>query len=243
MPRDLPDWLAQNAQATVGEVTDLGELAARLGSIVTFDRRGDVVALENFESGFSKVASSISGTGAAVDLSFTSPRSGIFSCRLRGGSTGTGLASVTMRRPTPSLSLWGFEFSFVLPNVADRITWTINRFDGSTLHQFAVEWDDLNNRIEYLNAAGGFTVLASDIELTVDSALYHTGKLVVNPANDQYVHFVLNETTYSMAGIAAFSQASTVPALVEAVAQVNSRGGQNNTIYADDLIYTHNEPA
>ena len=68
MAGETPDYGRLSAQATVFPVTDLGELAARLGSIVSHDRRGDVIWLDGFEDGLDKWQPTTSGSGAAVDL-------------------------------------------------------------------------------------------------------------------------------------------------------------------------------
>jgi len=49
-----PDWGVTAGARTVYQMTDLGELAVRLGSIVTHDRRGDVIFLEDFEEGMGR---------------------------------------------------------------------------------------------------------------------------------------------------------------------------------------------
>ena len=51
MGHGYPDYGTQGPVSTVHSIQDLGELAVRLGSIVTFDRRGNVLWLDGFDSG------------------------------------------------------------------------------------------------------------------------------------------------------------------------------------------------
>ena len=51
MTHGVQDFGASSGQNSTYGLTDLGELAVRLGSPVSFDRRGDVVMMETFEDG------------------------------------------------------------------------------------------------------------------------------------------------------------------------------------------------
>ncbi|GAI87669.1 unnamed protein product, partial [marine sediment metagenome] len=61
MAHGQPDFGMYAAKETVASLADVGELAARLGSIVAQDRRGDVIFLEDFE------APILNWTGAGPD--------------------------------------------------------------------------------------------------------------------------------------------------------------------------------
>ena len=54
MAHGHPDYGGAAPLATVYTLQDLAELAARLGSIDVFDRRGNVLLLDDFESGIKK---------------------------------------------------------------------------------------------------------------------------------------------------------------------------------------------
>ena len=68
-----------------GDPVSNAELAARLGSPDTFDRRGDVLWMDDFESGL-KWRTSLLGTGSLIDLTATMAASGGKCCRLVTGS-------------------------------------------------------------------------------------------------------------------------------------------------------------
>ena len=63
MARSGPDWGLRGGKATVFPLTDMAELAARLRSIDVYDRAGDVIALDDFQSGIDQWEHSGSGSG------------------------------------------------------------------------------------------------------------------------------------------------------------------------------------
>jgi hypothetical protein len=109
-----PDWGEGAIVSTIYRVMDLGELAVRLGSIDTFDRRGNVIFLENFEAGYLKWATSINGTGSSVSLVAGIARSGEHSCLLVGGPGVGRFADVTRSVAIPVIGKLGGEISFAI---------------------------------------------------------------------------------------------------------------------------------
>jgi hypothetical protein len=243
MAGETPDYGALSSQATVFPVTDLGELAARLGSPITHDRRGDVVWWDDFECGLTKWGSALSGTGAAAALSTARARNGRSSALLTAGSDAGASALIAHNQTIPRLSRLGFEFSFSLGGAIASLSWELLLFDGTTTLSAIITWGDAANALTYRNSGGGGTVFATGVDLLAEATMFHTGKVVVDRAAGQYVRFVLDSTEYDLSGIAALTGASVVaPRLTVDVALLGN-AGSNNTVYVDDVILTQNEPA
>ncbi|KKK96081.1 hypothetical protein LCGC14_2666380 [marine sediment metagenome] len=241
MTRDLPDWGAQSSQATVHEVTDLGELAVRLGSIVTHDRRGDVIWFDGFEDGLVKWATATFGTGAAVDLSLTKARNGLFAARLVAGSDGGLSARIDKTIPFPVLSPMGAEFSFQLQQNIDNLEFIFDLFDGVDVTQYLITWSDVANNLLYQDSAGVDQVFASDVSLSITDTLFHTMKLVVDMENKVYARLIIDNTTYLLTDIAALAIADVTTPAVRVRMNLIGRAGDNDLIYVDDVILTQNE--
>jgi len=241
MPRDLPDWGAQSSQATVHEVTDLGELAVRLGSIVTHDRRGDVIWFDGFEDGLLKWTTATFGTGAAVDLSVVRARNGLFAARLVAGSDGGQAARLDKTIPFPVVSPMGAEFSFMLQQNIDNLQFVFDLFDGVDVTQYLITWSDVNNNLLYQDSAGDNQVLASTIDLSQVVSLFHTIKLVVDMESSEYGRLILDQTSYSLSDIAGFVSADVTSPAVRIRINLIGRADSNDIIRVDDVILTQNE--
>lgn len=242
MPRDLPDWGALTAQKTVYEITDLGELAARLGSPVTFNRRGDVVFIDSFEDGLRAWYLSPAGTGSDIYLSTQCARSGMFSARLIGGSDGDHQAAVLHRCHYPVLSSFGIEASFLVPGEIESFGLEFYVYDGVEVSIAAVEWVAASKEVKYWDADGADATLASGLDLALESYLFHTLKMVVDFENDQYRRCLLDNRSWDMSDIPLYASAVGSAQLLLVWVYIRSREGENDDAYVDDIILTQNEP-
>ena len=84
-------------------------------------------------------------------------------------------------------------------------------------------------------------VFASDVSLSITATLFHTMKLVVDMEKKVYGRLILDDTSYSLAAIAALAVADvTIPAVRFRVNLIG-RAGNNDLIYVEDVILTQNE--
>jgi hypothetical protein len=244
VPGETPDYGRLSAQTTVYPVTDLGELAARLGSPVIFNRSGDVLHIDDFEAGVEKwPTDSLDGTGAAAYLSLAEARSGLFSYRLVGGSTATGRTRIAHTMPFPVLSRLGLEYSFNLPGSFGSIAINMRVFDGTNVTEYELRYTDTGDQLAYLDSGGTYTNITPTISLNIGTPLFHNWKLVVDATAGQYVKLLLNASTYDLSGIGARVTASATAPIFQPRATIISRAGQNDSMYVDDAIVTQNEPA
>ncbi|KKN35896.1 hypothetical protein LCGC14_0779000 [marine sediment metagenome] len=243
MPRDLPDWGAQSSQVTVHEITDLGELAVRLGSIVSFDRRGDVMWFDDFESGITKWVTSASGTGASVAASDNTARNGKNSVLLTGGSDGTRQAELRRDMPFLSLSSLGFEVSFSKASLVQTMEFVVQIWDGTNRHDYKIRYSDADDELQYWSSTEAWVTLATDIDLGTTASLFDTLKMVVDLSGEMYVRVLFNERQLPMDDIDVKLTASGATPFLRVFVLLTSRDGENDIVYVDDVILTQNEPA
>ena len=242
MAHGTPDWGVTAGGTTVYQLTDLGELAVRLGSPISHDRRGDVAWWDDFECGLAKWVSNPGGTGSDFALSTARARNGKYSALLTAGSAFGSSKGMVKRVPVPSLLALGFEHSFSLGSDLEVLSIIYQLYDGTNRVTYEVRWVQDDLELRYGNSAGGFTAFASGIDLLQSADLFHTWKLVGDPLAGEYVRCILNDVEYPLSGIAApvAADASLPHMLVNVV--IEGRLGQNDTVYVDDAIITQNEP-
>ncbi|GAG14536.1 unnamed protein product, partial [marine sediment metagenome] len=111
MPHGVKPYGRTEAQNTVFGLQDMGELAARQGSIVTFDRRGNVIWYDDFESSLNKWLLYDLGVGAAVVESNEAARNGLVSCKVTTSAVLGQYSGIRHDHMIPVLSKLGFEIS------------------------------------------------------------------------------------------------------------------------------------
>lgn len=255
----LPDYAALKPVGTVpvGPVytsTDIAELAARLGSIDTFDRRGNVIWLDDFESSLAGMicyayASLPAYTDGEIVISNETARNGAFSCKLTTPDGVGESASIAEVLPNPVLSKIGFEASFTIDEgeEADYIKFTIDHYDGTGRYLAFVKYYVATGDLK-LNTGPAIvpeveTVIVSGLNLYALKQLFHTIKLVIDTATHKYVRVILDETTYD---ISAYSLPSGPAAGLapqtdfEVLSKTAVAAHISN--FVDDVILTQNEP-
>lgn len=242
MAHGTPDWGHGKQITTYALVDDLAELAARLGSIVVYDRRGDVIVLDDFSKGLEAWNLTTSGTGAAAVLETTYPRFPPFCVRLTGGST-TGWSASMYRYFSPLvLGGLGVEVSVAFLTEFDRFDLNLWYRDGTTLYRCDIRLDDVNDEIQYLNSSGAYTKLADLPALWTTVGAYHSIKLVGDFSTEKYVRLLLDLTEYDPSAYALYSVAQTGYPFVYLAFGLTSRDGQNDNCRVDGVIMTQNEP-
>lgn len=220
----------------------LAELAARLGSIVTFDRRGDVIWLDDFEDNIDKWYQLATGTGAAIALSTGAARNGAKSAKLTTGDAVGNGSYIARYLPYPALSKIGLEFSFALGSDIDYIWLYMRLYDGTQRHTGEIRYNAQSDTLEYTDSAGSQITLASSLDLAELDHMFHTVKLVIDYTDNTFARLILDNVEHDMTGFGLRSISDTpAPRLELAMGIVNNATG-NHYAYVDDAIITQNEP-
>ncbi|KKM27720.1 hypothetical protein LCGC14_1571830, partial [marine sediment metagenome] len=240
--RDLPDWGGLPAPLTVHEVTDLGELAARLGSVVTYHRGGVVIFVEDFADGMNRWDTVLGGAGDVADLSLVRSLSGLLSARLLAASAAAPYAQIWHKLPVQIASRAGCEIAFAMDGVTSEVDLQIARYDGSNLVLGRVFYDAVNERLRYRDSADVAVTLATGVALSTVAGVFHYMKLVVDLESDEYVKVLLDNVAYSLTGVALRTQASATAPGFAILALNRGVAGESHAVYLDRVIITQNEP-
>lgn len=253
----LPDYStsAPVGQVPVGSVftsSDNAELAARLGSVVTLDRRGNVFWMDNFESGLSKwVGADASSPPGSVSLSISECRLGSTSCKMVtapfAGVLGRAWLYTYLPCPAPPVSLpsLGFEVGFTSFGFVSNpeIMFLLRFYDqnGDSYEGYII-YKGSDHKLYYRNSAGADIEFASDIFTAEAGLVFHSGKLVIDPSENKYVRFLLDGVEYQMDNYSLFNTAAGVSPFIEIWIQMNNTAAASSASYIDTVIATHNEP-
>ena len=242
MAHGQPDFGQFTGKTTTYALSDMAELAARLGSIDTFDRRGDVVWLDNFEDNIDKWEILLGGVGAAAVLSTEAARNGARSAKLTTGNLANNYALIRKHLPSPVPSKVGFEVSFTVDDDLNGLYFALQLLDGVNRHVAMINYHPDTDRLYYYDNAGVEQLIAAGLNLQAAIYHFHTLKLVADMVNYRYVRLILNEVTYDLSNFTMQAiPDATLPTLWAYVAAFTGVAA-NLSIYVDDAIITQNEP-
>lgn len=228
--------------ATVYTIQDIAELAARLSSIDRFDRRGNVLWMDGFEDGFNKWGVTLSGSGAAATVTAQYAKSGINSLYIVGGSTGYRYVDLAHYEPYVQLSKMGFEIGWSYASDVEHLDFFIYVYDGTTAHQGIITYYPAAFTWYYIDSSYNLQSFLTNFEHRLIKSLFNVTKLVIDPVTDKYVRVIINNQEVDLSAYDLYTIAdNTLPSVMLAF-DVNSDAGKNGECYADDAIYTINEP-
>lgn len=242
MPHGAPDWGVIAPKKTVYILQDMAELAARLGSIVTFDRRGDVVWLDDFESGAGHWYAYSGGTDGSTAITTEYSRSKASSFRLNTGSGDEANAVATAYLPMAVLSKLGMEVSFTVDSQLG--TFDIY-FNVATLTAFYLPhlcYDATNDRLRIYADGVGWIDLKTSLVLSTAPRLFHTLKVVIDPLTGKWVRVILDGESYDVSAYSMYSIAGQSAQRIEPEVQVYPTSTIATVVEIDDVIITQNEP-
>ena len=242
MPRGFWDYGVNPSGIITAPRIGPAELAVRLGSIVSYDRMGEVFWLDSFESGFQRWTAAYVGTPGEVVLKADGPRSGAYSMGLRASLVADREAGIDLYTSTPTQSRLGLEASFQLWSDTSILEMRIAAANPTLSPIFALRYNIQSSTVQRLNNASAWVTLATGIQLFSIDRSYSTIKLVVDPANRNYVRATIAGQVYDLAGLPGPGGGGvSFPSVYVRIAHI-ADGSNNNWVYVDDVIITHNEP-
>lgn len=242
MGHGTPDWGQTSGAQTVYQLTDLAELAVRLGSIVSFDRRGDVIWLDDFEEGIIKWATEVSGAAGAVTADTSRARNGAVSVKVVAGLTEGQESGIQKSLPFVALSPFGFEVSASLPSADFYLRLRLVVYTGTAWYEAAIRYWSPTTTFQYLDSSGVWQNLAPVYGVGAGAAMWNSFKLVADFTTFKYVRFIANGRTYLLTGLALQTGASSTTPSIFVAAKLSAANAVAVSAYLDDVIITQNEP-
>lgn len=240
MAHGQPDFAAQSPKVTVYGLTDMAELAVRLGSISIFDRRGDVIFMDDFELPNTHWDVASVGSENYTYPSTIESRSGCQSMRMRTGAVADQYTMFSRLFQLFVLSKVGLEVSFAIHGNGGNFSIEFSRYYGSLRYRAVCRYLSTTPALTILTPTGEQTIDTKELYLSTDA--FHTMKLVADFPNDKYERLLVDDGEYD---ISAYDLATAFNSEAEHLGiyiRLDSLAAAATAVYVDDLILTQNEP-
>lgn len=243
MTHGREDWAGTAQISGLWGVSDLGELAARLGAYSRFDRRGNLVWYNSFENGLCGWSQDAEVLGATYDLFSFGSLTGPLALRMTASPDGETSAQLHVNLPIPPRSRMGWEVWWA--NVIDNEGYYnigIQMYIDGREKWAVVVFDPLTKIMSLLDDTLGLVTIAilSDAEFHDDA--WHLTKLVFDANTGKYVRVQFDDveydvSAYSMIDVAASTKRKIMP-IIRCLYSTTVTPGMN----VDGAILTYNEP-
>jgi len=237
-----PDWGTPGPLSTVYTLEDMAELVARLGSIVTFDRRGNVIWLDDFEGTLGKWSIDTDGPGGSIQLSAEAARSGAFSAKIISPNANGDKCGIKRWFPLPVESNIGFEFSWARAYQLAYIYLYFYFVEAAKSYSFRLRYWIAQNYLQYYDSAGNYISLEPRAYSGKETHIFNTIKLVVDYANKKYVRALFNNQAFDLSACSVRVGVGGTPYTLRTYIYAETGATPNVPTYIDDVILTQNEP-
>ena len=225
-------------------VVGSGELAARLGSPVNFERRGTVVHINDASLGLSKGSLTTAGVGSTALLSASLSRTSGYSFELVSGTGAGAFAQIT-----DSIDLVtyagkvGLELSIATAGEEVYIIFGFDVYDGTNLTRYRIKWDLEDGKVYRYDDTPGYTDTGL-IVLPIGGSTFQTFKLVVDLDAKTLLRLYSGATVTDLGGESAYSVLNAAtPYLYDYCVITEDGVGAIHTGYVTDIIVTIAEEA
>lgn len=240
--QDLPDWGISPLSTKYPVLKDLSELAVRLGSPVSFDRMGTVVYAETFSQGMARWYEDHAFGTSDIDLWGTAFYTEPYCARFFVDDVAGATVSLMTYVPYAYLSRMGVEFAFAAQTTFEELVLRIRVFDGTNVYTGEIDLNSSNYVLNYRNSSNGWSLLASPNLFFGLISSWHIMKVVIDAENETYLRLSLDETDYDMSDYALYKTASSTRPHLEVKIALNGDGGNERTVFIDNIIITIDEP-
>lgn len=245
MPRGQADF-GMYAPKTVGAtLADMADLAVRLGSIVEYDRRGDVIYIDDFETPKGKYIDASYGTGSKAILDSSVAKSGAQSIKLVTGGTINQYSRTQHYMPLSALGRLGLKVSASLHRMdafASTFVLWLETYTGTQLVNAKIQIDVDGGILKYFDE-NGWQTFESGLELyALYSFIFHNMKMVIDLDTNKYVRFLIDSLSYDLSAYSLNTSTNTRAPYSVAVFTLTDLYGRVWNCWLDDLVFTINEP-
>jgi len=239
----LPDGALSGKTKTVYALHDMAELAARMGSFVTFDRLGTVVWMDEFEGGLGSWEWGGSGANNAVYLSCEITLHGGLAALLHPGEVDDGEALIRHNLLYPVLGGIGFEAAFVPQANLKHVDLILFLYDGSRRYDYQARYDHVNGLVQVCIPGDEYPPVGAPGIMAEGWHSHCMMKVVANSETGKYARVMFNGHTYDASEHMVYSSVDTDtrPSMVAYVA-VRNTGAHLVDVPVDCVIVTQNEP-
>jgi hypothetical protein len=223
----------------------LGELAARLGSTMNFDRRGQLVWYDDFEASILKWNVVTSGIGASAALSGANAFLKSQAVKLIAGSTVSSLVMIEKHIALQAAARVGLEcaIGYNATLQPTQVTIQIDFYNNSVQHAAQVTWDIGLSKIWLMTGYNtDWVAIASNVPALAQNLMYTKFKLVADFSTGKYVRLMYGSTSIDISAYDIPTTGTADPTNLRMSITNIGAPGINCECWVDDVTLTYREP-
>ena len=242
MPRGNWDYGVNPSGVITAPEISSAELAARVTPVSVYDRLGELFYAESFDGGLDSWDQTVSGTGAAVNLSAGHGILGPYCGVLVGGSDASRSAQIARSFVFPFLVPVGLEFSWSLDADLQEAIAYLDIYTGALQLRWGIRYAAADGKNYIWVATAAWQQIGSAQQNPADVNLFVPTKFVVDPNTTGYKRFRVGPLDLAVSAYGAEIAVSATLPHMRITGLAISNPGANTEASFDRIILTTNEP-
>jgi hypothetical protein len=195
-----PDWYNITPLVQIHASEDINELAARLGSVNVFDRRGNVIRIYTFESGMGDVSPTAYISGSDCYLTLSPTYHGLPIIDMYTTMDATAYTKIYGNGPTELSDSFGIEFIFSQAYNSNQIDFSLAYVIGGYQYSAAIRLGQIARAAHYYNSSGTWTQISGDYNVGQSPFYFNHLKFAIDISGNQYLRMIFNSSHVSLVG-------------------------------------------
>jgi len=239
---DSPDYSKYLLGSVRFSLQDMGELAARLGSPMVYDRRGEVQFMSTFDNGLAGFTTGISGTGASVKLVVDGGYRWPYHVLLTPGTTLNKYAAVGVQVGAVGAKKIGCEWVFAIVGGFDYVRFDLYGTDGVTYNQGQVRINYLARTLQVRDENSVYRTIQTIPQIAFAAPVYLSVKVVIDLENHTYDRIVVSDEVYDASAYSFYTEESGTFQNIYAAITLFDDAAPIAAGHVAQVILTVNEP-
>jgi len=239
---DLPDYTREMVLKGAAGFTGLEELAARLGSIVPWDVKGNIVLMEDFESELTEWTDLSSGGASSAVRSSRHKFSGDWSVKLYRDALADAEAVLYRDFHYPGASKYATFARFCWTSDMRKVRLAVTFCNGSTEYQALVDYDLATTTLSVITTGYTNHNVDTALNLTPDVYTWYPVLVTFDLATGYYDKLYLADKEYDISDVLFYSLTPETSPKGEIVVAALPGDSTAFTTYVDDIIIAKNVP-
>lgn len=220
----------------------IGDGAARLGSIKTYDMRGRVYWMDDFEAPTLHWTTANGGVGGSQAIVSDYVRNGEQSLGLTANTGGGRISTAQRHLALPRQRKIGTEIHISAENGFDIAKIELFLDDGTTRYRAAIRIDEGAGQLLYIDNNGIFQDSGIDMGLRGDIGHFHALKFVLDYDTQNWMRIMWDDQEIDLSGIGIRQMITTGSRYMELYLSNQGNNVVNARMCFDDCIMTTMEP-
>jgi len=219
----------------------MAELAARLGSLATYRRDGDVYFQEDFTEGLGRWQTTLMVEPSAIVLQSDRFLSGGVCPRFDLADNNAAAAALWRYLWPTTTGRVGVAFAFDIASGVAGFNVIFRYYLDPLFYQAYLWWDNIESELKYYRGPADWPVITTTDHFMEGIHLFALIKVVVDFASMNWVRVSINDAVYDMAGIPLYYDTEHLGPYYYLQFTVNGVAVGTRESYLDNVVVTRNE--